>query len=174
MSGKLICTQKQEKREEIKEFVVICRKLRGYPALGFLPLAFTLKRLSANKNTMESKRQQKFAGVIQQDLAAIFQREGMNYLPNTLITITKVRVTPDLAIARIFLSFFNNTNTQQALQTIKLHANEIRYKLGARIKDQVRIIPQLEFFVDDTSEYVERMDKIFDKISKEDRQPETE
>jgi len=123
---------------------------------------------------MESKRQQKFAGVIQQDLAAIFQREGINYLPNTLITITKVRVTPDLAIARIFLSFFNNTNTQVALQIIKSHASEIRYKLGARIKDQVRIIPQLEFFVDDTSDYVERMDKIFDKISKEDRQPETE
>ena len=121
---------------------------------------------------MESKRQQKFAGVIQEDLAAIFQREGMNYLPNTLITITKVRVTPDLAIARVFLSFFNNTNPQLALQTIKQHANEIRYKLGARIKDQVRIIPQLEFFVDDTSAYVERMDKIFDKISKEERQPE--
>jgi ribosome-binding factor A len=123
---------------------------------------------------MESKRQQKFAGVIQQDLAAIFQREGINYLPNTLITITKVRVTPDLAIARVFLSFFNNNNSHSALQMIKLHASEIRYKLGARIKDQVRIIPQLEFFVDDTSEYVERMDKIFDKISKEERQPEAE
>lgn len=123
---------------------------------------------------MESKRQQKFAGVIQQDLAAIFQREGMGYLPNTMITITKVRVTPDLAIARVFLSFFNNTNPQAALQIIKSHASEIRYKLGARIKDQVRIIPQLEFFVDDTSDYVERMDKIFDKISKEDRQPEAE
>ena len=122
---------------------------------------------------MESKRQQKFAGVIQEDLAAIFQREGINYLPNTLITITRVRVTPDLAIARVFLSFFNNTNTPLALQTIKLHANEIRYKLGARIKDQVRIIPQLEFFIDDTGEYVERMDKIFDKISKEDRQSES-
>jgi len=124
---------------------------------------------------MESKRQQKFAGVIQQDLAAIFQREGVNYLPNTMVTITKVRVTPDLAIARIFLSFFGgNINLQQALQSIKVHASEIRYKLGARIKDQVRIIPQLEFFVDDTSEYVERMDKIFDKISKEERQPDTE
>ena len=123
---------------------------------------------------MESKRQQKFAGVIQEDLAAIFQREGMNYLPNTLLTITKVRVTPDLAIARIFLSFFHSVNPAQALQTVKLHASEIRYKLGSRIKDQVRIIPQLEFFIDDTSEYVERMDKIFDKISKEDRQPDAE
>jgi ribosome-binding factor A len=123
---------------------------------------------------MESKRQQKFAGVIQQDLAAIFQREGNNYLPNTMVTITKVRVTPDLAIARIFLSFFGNANAQLALQTIKQHASEIRYKLGSRIKDQVRIIPQLEFFVDDTSEYVDRMDKIFDKLSKEERQKDPE
>ena len=123
---------------------------------------------------MESKRQQKFAGVIQEDLAVIFQREGMTFLPNTLVTITKVRVTPDLALARVFLSFFNGNNNLSALQTIKLHASEIRYKLGARIKDQVRVIPQLEFFIDDTSEYVERMDKIFDKISKEDRQPDTE
>jgi ribosome-binding factor A len=123
---------------------------------------------------MESKRQQKFAGVIQQDLATIFQREGNNYLPNTMVTITKVRVTPDLAIARVFLSFFNTTNNTLALQTIKQHASEIRYKLGARIKDQVRIIPQLEFFVDDTSEYVERMDKIFDKLSKEEHQKDGE
>ncbi len=121
---------------------------------------------------MESKRQQKFAGIIQEDLAAIFQREGMNYLPNTLVTITKVRVTPDLAIARVFLSFFNNTNAQTSLATVKQHASEIRYKLGARIKDHARIVPQLEFFIDDTNEYVERMDKIFDKISKEDRQPD--
>ncbi|WP_175269931.1 30S ribosome-binding factor RbfA [Mucilaginibacter humi] len=123
---------------------------------------------------MESKRQQKFAGVIQEDLAAIFQREGMSYLPNTMVTITKVRVTPDPAIARVFLSFFNTANNAQALQTIKLHASEIRYKLGSRIKDRVRVIPQLEFFIDDTSEYVDRMDKIFDKIHREEKQPDTE
>ena len=119
---------------------------------------------------MESKRQQKFAGVIQKDLAEIFQREGKNFLPNTLVTITKVRVTPDLAIARVFLSFFHNQNTALALNTIKAHASEIRYKLGSRIKDQARIVPHLEFFVDDTNEYVEKMDKLFDKISKEPRQ----
>ncbi|HWD87028.1 MAG TPA: 30S ribosome-binding factor RbfA [Mucilaginibacter sp.] len=123
---------------------------------------------------MESKRQQKFAGVIQEDLAAIFQRDLSSLLPNTLVTITKVRVTPDLALARVFLSFFNSGNKQLALNTIKSHASEIRYKLGARIKDQVRIIPQLEFFVDDTGDYVERMDKLFDKISKEERQPDGE
>ncbi len=123
---------------------------------------------------MESKRQQKFAGVIQEDLAAIFQREGMNYLPNTMVTITKVRVTPDLAIARVFLSFFNNNDHALALHTIKSHASEIRYKLGGRIKDQVRIIPQLEFFIDDTSAYVDRMDKIFEKIHKDEAKQDSE
>lgn len=121
---------------------------------------------------MESKRQQKFSGVIQKDLAEIFQREGMNILPNIMITVTKVRVSPDLAVARVYLSFFNSINDTLSLNTIKLHAGEIRYKLGARIKDQVRIVPQLDFFIDDTSDYVERMDKIFDKISREPRQEE--
>lgn len=119
---------------------------------------------------MESKRQQKFAGVIQQDLAEIFQREGMNFLPHTMVTITKVRVTPDLAIARVFLSFFNSVDAAASLSTVKAHASEIRYKLGAKIKNQVRVVPQLEFFVDDTNDYVEKMDQLFDQISKEPRQ----
>jgi ribosome-binding factor A len=121
---------------------------------------------------MESKRQQKFAGVIQQDLAEIFQREGMNFLPNTMVTITKVRVTPDLALARVFLSFFNSVDAAASLSTVKAHASEIRYKLGAKIKNQVRVVPQLEFFVDDTNDYVEKMDQLFDQISKEPRQDE--
>jgi ribosome-binding factor A len=121
---------------------------------------------------MESKRQQKFAGVIQQDLAEIFQREVMNFLPNTLVTITKVRVTPDLAIARVFLSFFNSVDAAASLSTVKAHASEIRYKLGVKIKNQVRVVPQLEFFVDDTNDYVEKMDQLFDQIGKEPRQNE--
>ncbi|MDB5121172.1 MAG: rbfA [Sphingobacteriales bacterium] len=121
---------------------------------------------------METKRQQKFAGIIQKDLAEIFQREGSNYLPNTMVTVTKVRITPDLAIARVYLSFFNSSNPTLAINTLKSHAGEIRYKLGAKIRDQARIVPQLDFFLDDTSEYVQHMEKIFDKISKEPRQPD--
>lgn len=118
----------------------------------------------------ESKRQQRFASVIQQDLADIFQREGMVWAPDTLVTVTRVRVTPDLAIARVYLSFLNAKNIQEVIANIKSHAGEIRYKLGSRIKNQARIVPHLEFFVDDTNEYVERMDKLFEKISKEPRQ----
>ena len=121
---------------------------------------------------METKRQQKFAGIIQKDLAEIFQREGSNYLPNTMVTVTKVRITPDLAIARVYLSFFNSQDPTLAINTLKSHSGEIRYKLGAKIRDQARIVPQLDFFLDDTSDYVQHMEKIFDKISKEPRQPD--
>ncbi len=123
---------------------------------------------------MESKRQQKFAGVLQEELAQVFQREGGAFLPNTLVTITRVRVSPDLAVAKVYLSFFNTTNTTLSINTVNSHAGEIRYKLGARIRHQVRVVPELTFFVDDTNEYVERMDHLFEKISKEPRQPDEE
>ena len=120
----------------------------------------------------ESKRQQRFAGVIQQDLGALFQWEGGAWAPGAFITITRVRMTPDLAIARVYLSFLNTKKAKDDLASIRSHVGEIRYKLGARIKNQARIIPELEFFLDDTNEYVEHMDKLFDEISKEPRQPE--
>ena len=123
---------------------------------------------------MESKRQQKFAGLLQEELAAIFQREGAAYLPNTLVTITKVRVSPDLAVAKVYLSFLNTNNTSLSVAEVNSHAGEIRYKLGARIRHQARVIPTLTFFVDDTNEYVERMDKLFDKISKDREENGTE
>jgi ribosome-binding factor A len=119
---------------------------------------------------MESKRQQRFAGVLQEELAQVFQREGASFLPNTLVTITRVRVSPDLAVAKVYLSFFNTNNTTLSINTVNAHAGEIRYKLGSRIRHQVRVVPELTFFVDDTNEYVERMDHLFDKIAKEPRQ----
>jgi ribosome-binding factor A len=126
---------------------------------------------------MESKRQQKFAGMLQEELAAIFQREGAAYLPNTLVTITKVRVSSDLGVAKVYLSLMSTSNTALSIAEINSHAGEIRYKLGARIRHQARIVPTLTFFLDDTNTYVAQMDKIFDKISKERKdtdQPEEE
>ncbi|MET3114692.1 ribosome-binding factor A [Pedobacter sp. CG_S7] len=116
---------------------------------------------------MESKRQRKFAGVLQEELAAIFQREGAVYLPNTLVTITKVRVSSDLGVAKVYLSFLSTNNTALSIAEVNSHAGEIRYKLGARIRHQARIVPTLTFFLDDTNTYVAEMDKIFDKINSE-------
>lgn len=122
---------------------------------------------------MESKRQQKFAGLLQEELAAVFQKEGAAYLPNTLVTITKVRVSPDLAVAKVYLSFLNTSNTTLSVNTVNSHAGEIRYKLGSRIRHQARVVPTLTFFVDDTNEYTEHMDKIFDKIARERKENES-
>ena len=120
----------------------------------------------------ESKRQQRFSGVIQQDIAEIFQREGSAWAPGAFITVTHVRVTPDLAIARVYLSFLNSNTAKEDIKKVQAKSAEIRYKLGAKIKHQVKSIPLLEFFLDDTNDYVEHMDKIFDEISKETRQPD--
>lgn len=120
----------------------------------------------------ESKRQQRYAGVLQQDIADIFQKEGSNLAQGAFITITRVRVTPDFSIARVYLSFLDAAKSDDALKSIRARSSEIRYKLGTRIRDHVRIIPQLEFFKDDTNEYVARMDKLFEGISKESRQPD--
>src|SRR5690606_18235242 len=97
---------------------------------------------------------------------------GNSWTAGNFITITRVRMTPDLSIARVFLSFLDSNKAADGLASIQSHSNEIRYKLGARIKNHARIVPQLEFFIDDTNEYVAHMDKLFDEIAKESRQPD--
>lgn len=123
---------------------------------------------------MESKRQLKFARQIQKDLADLFQQEGSSFFPNNFVTVTKVRVTPDLGLARIYLSFLNTSTAQQSINSVKAQQGEIRYKLGKRIKDQVRVIPELEFFIDDTQEYVSKMNKIFEEIEKQPKSSSSE
>ncbi|MNZ71063.1 Ribosome-binding factor A [compost metagenome] len=123
---------------------------------------------------MESKRQLKFARQIQKDLADLFQQEGSSFFPNNFVTVTKVRVTPDLGLARIYLSFLNTSTAQQSINSVKAQQGEIRYKLGKRIKDQVRVIPELEFFIDDTQEYVSKMNKIFEEIDKQPKSSSSE
>lgn len=115
----------------------------------------------------ESKRQQRFAGVIQQDLAEIFQREGNAWLPGVLVTLTRVRVTSDLGIARVYLSFLNVPAPAEALEQIRSKSSEIRYRLGGRIRNQTKSIPQLEFYVDDSSQYTENIEKLFEEINKD-------
>lgn len=123
---------------------------------------------------MESKRQQKFAKVIQKELSDLFQREGNEWFAGNMVTITTIRTTPDLSLARVYLSIMNPTTTSNevALQAIKTQTREIRYKLGKSIRNQVRVIPELEFFIDDSMAYAARMDAIFDKINKEPKQEE--
>jgi ribosome-binding factor A len=109
---------------------------------------------------METKRQQQFARLIREELSDIFLREAKHWIGNAFITVTAVRMTPDLAIARIYLSFLQNDGKEALLEEIQEKAKQIRNVLGQRIRKSVRIIPELQFFLDDTAEYAARIDSL--------------
>ena len=113
---------------------------------------------------MESKRQAKFARLIQKDLSEIFLREGKNLLGKEFIGVSAVRVTPDLGFAKIYLTFLNEKEPQKVINLVRQYNKEIRSLLAGRIRHEVRKVPELEFFYDDTMDVVERMDKLFEKI----------
>ncbi|RYF67185.1 MAG: 30S ribosome-binding factor RbfA [Cytophagaceae bacterium] len=110
---------------------------------------------------MESKRQQKVARQLQKDLGEIFQRELPHAFNGAFITVTNVRVSPDLGIARVYLSFLAAKNKALLMETIEEKNKTIRQLLGERVRHQLRIVPHLQFFLDDTAEYAEKMDKLF-------------
>lgn len=113
---------------------------------------------------MDSTRQNKFSKLILKEMAVIFSRDGKNFYGNAFVTITDVKVSPDLSLARIYLSLFKEKEPQKLLETIKLHVKEIRKILGNRIRNQVRIVPDLQFFIDDSLDYAERIDNLMKTI----------
>ncbi|RIV21671.1 30S ribosome-binding factor RbfA [Fibrisoma montanum] len=110
---------------------------------------------------MESKRQQKVARQIQKDLGEIFQRDVPHLFNGAFITVTSVRVSPDLSVARVYLSFLATKNKEMLLDSIREKSRTIRQLLGERVRHQLRIVPDLSFYIDDTAEYAEKMDKLF-------------
>ncbi len=109
---------------------------------------------------MESTRQNKIARLIQKDLGVIFQLESRNLFDGAMITVTKVTVTKDISIAKIYLSIFVTSDKNALLEKIRIHTREIRYQLGTRIHNQLRIIPELHFFLDDSLDYIENIDNL--------------
>ena len=109
---------------------------------------------------MESKRQQKVSRLLQKDLGEIFQHESRNMFKGAMITVTRVNATRDLSIAKIYLSLFAVDDKTALMNTIKGHVSTIRYKLGSRIGKQVRVVPVLEFYEDDSLDYIENIEKL--------------
>lgn len=112
---------------------------------------------------MDSTRQLKYARLIQKEISDLFNKEGKNFFGSSFITVTMVRVTPDLSIARIYVSAFHEKG-EEVLRKLNHHRRDIRHELGKRIRTQVRVIPELEFFIDDSLDYAEKMDKLFKGI----------
>jgi len=111
---------------------------------------------------MESTRQQKVSRLLQKDLGDIFQVEMRNLFGNAMITVTKVHVTKDMSIARVYVSLFGTNDKEELLKNIRHRGKEIRYKLGKRIGKQVRVIPELQFYEDDSLDYIENIEKLLD------------
>jgi len=108
---------------------------------------------------MDSIRQQKTATLIKKELAEIFLNDGP-YVYDCMITVTKTTVTKDLSIARSYLSIFNAEDSEVVIKTIRANVKDIRFRLGQKIHNQIRVIPQLEFFIDDSLDYIERIEEL--------------
>ena len=115
----------------------------------------------------EGKRQKQVAIEISKELNEIFLKMGLTMFEGGMISISSVKITPDLYEARIYLSFFQVKDADTALEKFKNLSSEIRGELGKRMRHQLRIIPQLSFYLDDTLDYVFKIEKLLDDIKKE-------
>lgn len=111
---------------------------------------------------MQSTRQQKIARLIQTDMGDIFVKEMKPVLGHSLITVTKVHITPDLSIARIYVSIYpiGGVDKQAVFEAIVANSSDLRRRLGLREGKQLRIIPRLEFFIDDSLDYIEHIEQL--------------
>ncbi|MFO7997952.1 MAG: 30S ribosome-binding factor RbfA [Bacteroidales bacterium] len=108
---------------------------------------------------METNRQKKIARLLQKDLGEIIQIEGRGWFPGVMITVTQVKVTSDLSIARVYVSIFGK-EAGEVIRQIEMRGKEIRKLLGLRVKNQLRQIPELRFYIDDSLDYIENIEKL--------------
>ena len=114
----------------------------------------------------EGKRQKQVGGLLHEELSQIFQRMSLSMIDGGMVSISSVKITPDLLEARVYLSVFQ-ANRNVVMKKIEERAWEIKRELAARIKQQLRRIPELKFFHDDTLDHVFKMENIFKQIKKE-------
>ncbi len=109
---------------------------------------------------MESTRQQKVARLLQKEMGEYLQKNSRKLLPGKMITVTVVRVSPDLGVAKVYLSIFPLKNDDEPIETLKKHAVKIRHEIGQKIKNQVRAIPEFVYYLDDSLDYIDRIDNL--------------
>lgn len=109
---------------------------------------------------MESIRQQKISRLVLKELGELFQRELGHIRGHAMITVTQVNVTADLSLARVYLSLFATQDKQALFEKILENKKEIRHQLARRVKMQLRAVPDLEFFIDDSLDYIENIENL--------------
>ena len=121
----------------------------------------------------EGKRQKQVGGLIQEEINAIFQRLSLSFVAGGMVSVSSVKVTPDLLEARIYLSIYNAADKAGVLKKIEDRGWEIKKELASQVKHQLRRIPELKFFLDDTLDQVFKMEELFDKIKREEKGEES-
>jgi ribosome-binding factor A len=111
----------------------------------------------------ESTRQQKVARQIQKDLAEIIRARGMAAYDGALVTVSGVKITPDLALAKVYVSIFPSSKADAVMQQLEDETSYLRGELGRRVAKQLRIVPELNFYLDDSLDYVEHIDELLKK-----------
>jgi ribosome-binding factor A len=112
----------------------------------------------------EGKRQKQVSALLLEELNKIFQKVGLNMIQGGMVSISSVKITPDLYEARIYLSFYQVANPKDALKLIEDRAWEIKRDLVSSIRNQLRSMPQLSFYIDDSLDYVDKMENLFREI----------
>lgn len=111
---------------------------------------------------MESTRQNKIARLIQKELSEIFLLQTRQ-MRGVMVSVSTCRISPDMSICRVYLSVFPSEKAEEIVQNINENQKQVRFELGNRVRHQLRIIPELKFFVDDSLDYVEHIDELLKK-----------
>lgn len=111
---------------------------------------------------MQETRQNRIARLLQKELALIFQSQT-RMIHGVMVSVTRARVSPDLSICTAYLSIFPSEKSEEILANIKANEKSIRYELGTRVRNQLRVIPELRFFLDDSLDYLEHIDELLKK-----------
>jgi ribosome-binding factor A len=106
---------------------------------------------------MESTRQRKVARLIQKEMADIILHHNAELAPGKMISVTTVRVSPDLSLAKVYVSIFPSTNAAEILENLKTQTSRLRFEIGQKVRNQLRIVPEIAFFVDDSNDYIDNI-----------------
>ncbi len=113
---------------------------------------------------METTRQLKVGRLVQKELSGVFVKEGQNIYGRVMVSITMVRMSTDLSVAKIYLSIFPNEKSDEVLKALNIGKSKVRHALGQKTKGQMRIIPELIFYFDDSAAYFEKIDNALKKL----------
>jgi ribosome-binding factor A len=115
----------------------------------------------------EGKRQKQISGLLQEELTGIFHRLGLNMIDGGMLSISSVKITPDLLEARIYISLFKVKDEKAAMKKIEDRSWEIKKELATNVKHQLRRIPEIKLFLDDTLDHVFKMEQVFKNLQKD-------